>query len=224
MIRARSGKTAAGRLLLGAGALALLIPAIAGCEAGNDAPTLAVPLRVRRGAHRRQRNPDHQRLRARRARPARRCRAARRRPVPLAVQRRQRAPTRWRASRRPARPRASRCPAARSRFPSDAAPVNLTGPQPEVVLNNLTTPLTGGSNVTLTLQFQHAGPVTLAGPGEAAVLLLVDLLAGAEHRAAQHAAPRPGHARGRPPTGDRDRAPRARRRPRPQPGTQPLQP
>ncbi len=40
MIRARSGKTAAGRLLLGAGVLALLIPAIAGCEAGADAPTL----------------------------------------------------------------------------------------------------------------------------------------------------------------------------------------
>ena len=40
MIRASSGKTAAGRLLLGAGALALLIPAIAGCEAGDDAPTL----------------------------------------------------------------------------------------------------------------------------------------------------------------------------------------
>ena len=40
VIRARSGKTAAGRLLLGAGVLALLIPAIAGCEAGSDAPTL----------------------------------------------------------------------------------------------------------------------------------------------------------------------------------------
>ncbi len=40
MIRASSGKTAAGRLLLGAGVLALLIPAIAGCEAGDDAPTL----------------------------------------------------------------------------------------------------------------------------------------------------------------------------------------
>jgi len=40
VIRARFGKTAAGRLLLGAGALALLMPAIAGCEAGNGAPTL----------------------------------------------------------------------------------------------------------------------------------------------------------------------------------------
>ena len=40
MIRARFGTTAAGRLLLGAGALALLMPAIAGCEAGNGAPTL----------------------------------------------------------------------------------------------------------------------------------------------------------------------------------------
>src|SRR5580700_2424317 len=40
VIRASYGKTAAGRLLLGAGVLALLIPAIAGCEAGNGAPTL----------------------------------------------------------------------------------------------------------------------------------------------------------------------------------------
>src|ERR1700743_734880 len=40
VIRARYGKTAAGRLLLGAGVLALIIPAIAGCEAGADAPTL----------------------------------------------------------------------------------------------------------------------------------------------------------------------------------------
>ncbi len=40
MIRARFGKTAAGRLLIGAGALALLMSAIAGCEAGNNAPTL----------------------------------------------------------------------------------------------------------------------------------------------------------------------------------------
>src|ERR1700689_3507413 len=40
VIRARLGKIATLRLLLGAGALALLAPAIAGCEAGNGAPTL----------------------------------------------------------------------------------------------------------------------------------------------------------------------------------------
>ena len=39
MIRASSGKTAR-RLLLGAGVLAVLVPALAGCEAGNSAPTL----------------------------------------------------------------------------------------------------------------------------------------------------------------------------------------
>ena len=38
MIRARFGKTAAGRLLLGAGALALLVPAIAGCEGRQRRP------------------------------------------------------------------------------------------------------------------------------------------------------------------------------------------
>src|SRR5262249_61278852 len=38
VIRSRSGRTVANRLLIGA--LALLIPAIAGCEAGFNAPTL----------------------------------------------------------------------------------------------------------------------------------------------------------------------------------------
>src|SRR6202012_6010136 len=39
VIRASSGKTAR-RLLLGAGVLAVLVPALAGCEAGEHAPTL----------------------------------------------------------------------------------------------------------------------------------------------------------------------------------------
>ena len=50
-------------------------------------------------------------------------------------------------------------------LPVDSA-VNLTGPQPSVVLNSLTKPLTGGSYVPVTLDFQHAGAVTLQVPVE----------------------------------------------------------
>lgn len=44
--------------------------------------------------------------------------------------------------------------------------VNLTGPEPKVVLSGLTMPLQGGENVRVTLNFQTAGPVTLDVPVE----------------------------------------------------------
>jgi copper(I)-binding protein len=42
--------------------------------------------------------------------------------------------------------------------------VNLTGPQPSVVLTGLKKPLTAGTDVAVTLNFQHAGSVTLEVP------------------------------------------------------------
>jgi copper(I)-binding protein len=42
--------------------------------------------------------------------------------------------------------------------------VLLTGPAPTVVLENLLRPLTGGSIITITLTFQNAGTVTLKVP------------------------------------------------------------
>lgn len=44
--------------------------------------------------------------------------------------------------------------------------VNLTGPEPSVVLNDLKKPLRGGQAITVTLDFQHAGSVTLGVPVE----------------------------------------------------------
>jgi len=44
--------------------------------------------------------------------------------------------------------------------------VNLTGPQPSVVLTGLTKPLSGGQAIPLTLNFEHAGSVTLQVPVE----------------------------------------------------------
>ena len=43
---------------------------------------------------------------------------------------------------------------------------NLTGPEPQIVLSGLTSPLTGGQALAITLVFQHAGSVTMHVPVE----------------------------------------------------------
>jgi len=47
-------------------------------------------------------------------------------------------------------------------------PVDLSGPTPQIVLNGLTSPLSGGQTVQLTLDFATAGLVTLQLPVEPA--------------------------------------------------------
>lgn len=42
--------------------------------------------------------------------------------------------------------------------------VNLTGPQPSIVLSGLTKTLSGGEDIPVTLNFAHAGSVTLQVP------------------------------------------------------------
>jgi copper(I)-binding protein len=44
--------------------------------------------------------------------------------------------------------------------------VNLTGPTPQVVLNGLSKPLSGGQDIEVVLGFQHAGSVTMDVPVE----------------------------------------------------------
>jgi copper(I)-binding protein len=44
--------------------------------------------------------------------------------------------------------------------------VNLTGPQPQIILNGLTQTLTGGQDIHVTLDFAQAGPVMLDVPVE----------------------------------------------------------
>jgi copper(I)-binding protein len=46
--------------------------------------------------------------------------------------------------------------------------VDLSGPHPEIVLNGLTNPLSGGETVQLTFTFTNAGEVTLMVPVEPA--------------------------------------------------------
>jgi copper(I)-binding protein len=166
VIRTSSGKTAAGRLLLGAGVLALLIPAIAGCEAGQDAPTLEFH-------------------------PASAGAQTVFNGIKITNAFVLGAPT---GSTVPSGSSASMfvslynggdnsdtllsatAPGAAGNIslsggtvplPANSAPVNLTGPEPKVVLENLTKPLSGGTSVPVTFTFQHAGRVTLQVPVEA---------------------------------------------------------
>jgi copper(I)-binding protein len=165
VIRARSGKTAAGRLLLGAGALALLTGAIAGCEAGQNAPTLQFhPASF--GA-----NTVFNGIQITNA-------------FVLGAPTGSTLPSGSSASlfvslynggnNSDTLVSATAAGTAMSislsggtvTLPAMAAPVNLTGPQPKVVLENLAQPLRGGTNIPVTFDFQHAGAVTLQVPVE----------------------------------------------------------
>jgi copper(I)-binding protein len=163
VIRARFGKTAAGRLLLGAGALALLVPAIAGCEAGNGAPTLEFHaasagtqtifngIRITNvfvlGAPSGSTLPSGSSA-----------------SLFLALfNGGTTADTLESASAVGAT--SVTLDGAPLALPSET-PVNLTGPQPSAVLNNLSAPLASGGYIPVTLQFKNAGPVTLQVPVE----------------------------------------------------------
>ena len=163
MIRARFGKTAAGRLLLGAGALALLMPAIAGCEAGNGAPTLMFHaasagaqtvvngIRITNvfvlGA------PSGSTLPAGSS-------------ASLFLSLFNDGATDDTLQSISAAGAASVTLAGGTVALPSETPVNLTGPQPSAVLNNLSAPLPSGGYVKVTLQFKNAGPVTLQVPVE----------------------------------------------------------
>lgn len=165
MIRASSGKTATGRLLLGAGVLALLIPAIAGCEAGDDAPTLQFHS-ASSGAQAVVNDIRISNVFVLGAPAGSTVPSGSSAGLFLSIYNggtssdtleRVTAPG-WAASIT-----LSGGPVA---LPANAAPVNLTGPQPEAVLENLSKTLRGGSTLPVTLQFAHAGAVTLQVPIE----------------------------------------------------------
>ena len=163
MIRESSRKTAAGRLLFGAGVLALLIPAVAGCEAGSDAPTLQFHS-ASSGAHTVQNDITITNVFV--------LGAPRDSSLPsgssaglfLSLYNGGNSSDKLESITAPGTAASVSLPGGAVALPADASPVNLTGPQPEVVLNNLKTTLTGGSNITLFLQFQHAGQVRLVVP------------------------------------------------------------
>ena len=164
MIRASFGKTTAGRLLIGAGALALLVPAIAGCEAGTDAPTLefhpasAGAQTVFNGI----KITDVFVLGAPSGSTVPSGSSA---GLFLSLYNGSANADKLMSASAGGAATSVAVTGTTVALPVDSA-VNLTGPQPSVVLNSLTKPLTGGSYVPVTLDFQHAGSVTLQVPVE----------------------------------------------------------
>jgi copper(I)-binding protein len=170
VIRASFGKTAAGRLLLGAGVLALLIPAVAGCEAGEDAPTLQYHAAA---------SGAQAVFNGIRITNAFVLGAPTGSMVPAGSSaslfvslynsgngsdtlQSISAPG-WAGSISLSGSAAS---GGTVPLPAGSSPVNLTGPQPEVVLEGLTKPLRGGSTIPVKFNFAHAGSVTLQVPIE----------------------------------------------------------
>jgi copper(I)-binding protein len=165
VIRASSGKTAAGRLLIGAGVLALLIPAIAGCEAGPGAPTLQFHA-ASAGAY-----ADFNGITITNAFV---LGAAAGSTLPsgssaglfVSLYNGSGSSDTLESVTAPGSAASITLSGGPVALPAESAPVNLTGPQPQVVLEKLTKPLTGGTYVPVTLEFLHAGSITLQVPVE----------------------------------------------------------
>ena len=165
MIRASSGKTAAGRLLLGAGVLALLIPAIAGCEAGDDAPTLQFHS-ASSGAQVVVNDIRVTNMFVLGAPTGSTVPAGSSAGLFLSIYNGGASSDTLEKVTAPGLASSVTLSGGPVALPANAAPVNLTGPQPEAVLENLAKPLRGGSTIPVTLQFAHAGAVTLQVPIE----------------------------------------------------------
>ena len=166
MIRASFGKTAAGRLLLGAGVLALLIPAVAGCEAGEDAPTLQYHAAAS-GAQAVFNGIKITNAFVLGAPAGSTLPSGSSASLFVSLYNRGDNSDTLMSATAPQTAGSISLSGGTVTVPANAAPVNLTGPQPDVVLQNLTKPLRGGSTIPVTFDFQHAGTVTLQVPVEA---------------------------------------------------------
>jgi len=166
VIRARYGKTAAGRLLLGGGVLALLVGAIAGCEAGNDAPTLEFhPASF--GAHTVFDGIQITNAFVLGAPSGSTLPSGSSAGLFVSLYNSGSSSDTLVSATAPGTAGSISLSSGTVPLPANAAPVNLTGPEPEVVLEGLTQPLRGGSVINVTFDFAQAGTVTLPVPVEA---------------------------------------------------------
>lgn len=166
MIRASSGKTAAGRLLLGAGVLALLIPAVAGCEAGADAPTQEFHS-ASSGAHTVFDGITITNAFVLGAPSGSTVPTGSSASLFVSLYNGGNSSDTLQSMTAPGTATSISLANGSVPLPVDSAPVNLSGPQPKVVLENLTKSLDGGSTIPVTFTFQRAGSVTLQVPVEA---------------------------------------------------------
>lgn len=160
MIRRSSGKTVARSLLIGA--VALLIPATAGCEAGLNAPTLQFHQNSN-GAHVVVNGIAISDVFVLGAPSGSKIPAGSSASVFLSLFNGGSHDDTLVSMAAPGAASAVHLSGGTVRLPV-RAPVNLTGPQPAVVLSGLTKPLTAGTNIPVTLNFQHAGSVTIEVP------------------------------------------------------------
>jgi copper(I)-binding protein len=152
-------------MLIGVGALALLIPAVAGCEAGNGAPTLQFHS-ASAGTHTVFNDITITNAFVLGAPSGSTVPAGSSASLFLALFNGGASADTLESVSAPGAAGSVSLSAGTVALPA-GTPVNLTGPQPEVVLNDLKAPLTGGSNIPLTLTFQHAGTVRLKVPVQA---------------------------------------------------------
>jgi copper(I)-binding protein len=165
VIRASSGKTAAGRLLIGAGVLALLTPVIAGCEAGNGAPTLEFH-NAAAGAYADVNGITITNAFVLGAPSGSAVPSGSSAGLFLSLYNGGSTPDTLESVTAAGSAASISLTGGPVAIPAESAPVDLTGPQPQVVLEKLTKPLTGGTYVPVTLNFQHAGSITLQVPVE----------------------------------------------------------
>jgi len=164
VIRSRSGKTTRRRLLMGIGAMALLIPATAGCEAGLNAPTLQFHQAS---------NGTHAIFNGIRIINAFVLAAPAGSSVPkgasaglfVGLFNDGTSPDALIGASAPGYAASVKLTSGTVALPV-GSPANLTGPAPEVILTGLKRPLSGGQSLTVTLDFKRAGDVTLAVPVE----------------------------------------------------------
>ena len=159
MIRRSSRRTVARRTLIGA--LVLLLPAIAGCEAGTDAPTLQFhPANA--GA-----NTVFNGIRISDAfvlgAPAGSLPSGSSASMFLSLFNTGSGDDQLTSASAPGWAASVQLSGGTVSVPVNTA-VNLSGPEPKVVLSNLTKPVDGGAAIAVTLDFQHAGSVTLEVP------------------------------------------------------------
>lgn len=160
MFRSRSGKTVAPRLLIGA--LALLIPAITGCEAGLNAPTLEFHP-ASSGAHIVVNGITISNVFVLGPPAGSTLPKGSSASVFLSLFNGGSNDDTLTSVKAPGSASSVSLSGGTVSVPVNAL-VNLAGPQPSVVITDLTKPLTAGQDITVTLNFEHAGSVTLGVP------------------------------------------------------------
>jgi copper(I)-binding protein len=165
VIRASSGKTRAGRLLLGAGVLALLIPAVAGCEAGDNAPTLEFHA-ASAGAQTVFNGISITNAFVLGAPSGSTVPSGSSASLFVSLYNGGSSADTLQSVTAPGWAGKISVSGGSVSLPANAAPVDLTGPEPDVVLQDLTKPLVGGTTIPVTFDFSHAGSVQLQVPVE----------------------------------------------------------